>query len=349
LLIDVIIFSKGRESELRASLDSLSQSNLRVLVFHNNQRELQIPRSYKNIEYVGCAGMPLSQRAKLATDYLVSPFSIICSDDDRIVTSQLMRMQQSLEQNPQLASIGGSVIGVYKYGNRITGSIAYSEMQNYESVLDSPLNRIEMHVHLGNKNRIPRAGMYRLYRRQHMNQLLTLLGNCSEISTPYVYEVASEFMAAYSGKSVYINSVYWLRNWQTKMISNASWDRNLDFCDWWENPKFFDEVKRFTQILADSVQLEFDEAKRLLEIYCAHRRPFVKKPAVRTLAIPSVFHKIKIAFNKWFAPERLPIDFSDLIRIEFPNHFDYEYQELEELARGMLSAKLAKKTGAKSD
>jgi hypothetical protein len=133
------------------------------------------------------------------------------------------------------------------------------------------------------------------------------------------------------------------------MISNASWDRNLDFCDWWENPKFFDEVKRFTQILADSVQLEFDEAKRLLEIYCAHRRPFVKKPAVRTLAIPSVFHKIKIAFNKWFAPERLPIDFSDLIRIEFPNHFDYEYQELEELARGMLSAKLAKKTGAKSD
>ena len=328
MTIDIVIFSRGREIELSRTLFRLSQTEFNVLVFHNNQREVRGISEFENVKYYLCPNMNYSERAEIAKNYLANPFSIICSDDDGLIESQLKKMKSFLEKNSNYSSVGGIAIGVYPYGKRVTGSFAYREMLNYEISQESAKERIQHHLQFKEKGGIPRAGMYRLYRREDMSKLLDMIAKCSGFSTPYIYEVLSEIVAAWLGKTIYLENIYWLRNWKTKMISRSDWDRKREFSDWWDNNFYSEEKGRFLKILTNNLELDSEFLDRVISDYSDSKKVFLKyKKYKREISLPSL-SKAKQKFIEKVLKNRMPISLSELVVKECP---EISYDVIEEI------------------
>ena len=288
------------------------------------------------MEYIFCPGLHLAERAELAIEYLENPFSLVCSDDDGLIESQINKMMYFLESNGKYASVGGCAVGAYPYAGVITGAVAYREMQGYESSSEDNFERIRKHLVLSSKNLTPRAGMYRLYRKEYMIALLSCISKCRNFSTPYIYEVASEFVAARVGPTIYLPYLYWIRNWHTKMVSNAEWNRDLDFCHWWDNEKYLEENNKFIALLADDLKLDLESVRELISTYYERRASLIRQPSKGKWKKSIILSAIKEMFYRYLLPKKSPIQLNKLLDQEFPNLISNERQEIEGVVEQMF-------------
>lgn len=334
---DLVIFSRDRENELLLTLRRMSEYALRVLVVHNSKLGLSNQMLPSNVTYIHAPGMNYGERAKMARNYLESDFCLVSSDDDGVIESSILQMENWLINNPKYSSVGGMCIGAFPYGGRVTASIAYSEMNNYELISRSVEDRLEEHMLSGAGNRPPRASLYRLYRRETMDKILEVFGECSRFSTPYVYEVCAELVSAWSGPTKYINHLYWIRNWQTEMISKKDWNRKLTFNDWWNNPVYSREKERFIQVVSKQLSLREQYISSLVSKYVDQWKDFFQSAEeTRNSSYPKfarlVGQKIKIEFFPKSAPRRI----EDLLATDLVFLSSGERQDVYEVGREMF-------------
>lgn len=334
--VDVIIFSRNRIVELQRTLESLAQYPFRVLVFHNSAKQLVLGAEHRNIEYFHCPGMSLSQRAMLAMEKLENRFSVICADDDGLIHSGIHEMVQFLETNSYFATVGGEVLGAFPYGNFITGNFAYAEMRSYENKEEDQRSRIKSHMLGISIKGLPRAAMYRLYRREGMISLLESLGLCSEIQTPYIFEVVSEFMSAWLGPTKYLNQIYWIRNWKTSMVSHSSWNRKFEFCDWWESETCELEREILLNSLSKLTQLELEFIKTVFQKYSNNRSKLTKRIVGEGKSSVDWPRKIKQFIMQKLFSSKIPPTLQSVIREQFPEMSDNEVNSIYKVAKGML-------------
>lgn len=335
--IDLIIFSRDREKALLSTMQRMSNSTLRVLVFHNSQSKLRDELIPSNCTYIHSPGMKYGERASIARSYIASNFCVISSDDDGIINSALLEMENWLICNPVYCSVGGISIGAFPYGGRISASVAYNEMKEYSLDGDDLNERLRNHLLFGSGNKPPRAGLYRLFRRDTMDKLLELFGELSDISTPYVYEVSAEIVSAWAGPTKYIDQLYWIRNWHAEEISKRDWNRHISFYEWWNNQKYSSEKKKFLKVLVDKLSLDQDFVDELVSEYVIRWQEFFQSARKsRSKAYPknarSIWQKIKMKLFPYRSPKKI----ENLLSEEFDFLTSLEQQEICKVAQSMF-------------
>jgi len=93
---DLVIFSRDRENELLLTLRRMSEYALRVLVVHNSKLGLSNQMLPSNVTYIHAPGMNYGERAKMARNYLESDFCLVSSDDDGVIESSILQMENWL-------------------------------------------------------------------------------------------------------------------------------------------------------------------------------------------------------------------------------------------------------------
>ena len=265
--LDVVVFSRNRNSELSKSIASWGGQPYRFIILHNSEKPIRSDPLLKNIVYRHLPGLNYGQRASEAVDLLKSDFSVILSDDERLIPSGIDSMIQTLVNDPSLASIGGKVLGVYSYGSVRTGNFAYSHMDHYENKESNVLRRLTTHLGRPIYGGCSIGGIYRITRKESMKAILQLLSRCSFIQkqTPFVYEMAGEFAIAAVGPTTTINQLYWIRNWQTKIFDGPEWKREANFSSWWTNPLQVTQKEIFINELSEFASISQKETERIID------------------------------------------------------------------------------------
>ena len=304
--ITVIIFSRNRPAELSRAIRYWSDLQVDCLVLDNSPNKLaEVPLS-PLISYLYCPNINFSQRALIATELIKNKYSIICSDDERYTPTALETMIKEMNSNSEILSVGGHAVAVGRYGPLVYGNFAYSQMLHYENLDSNKLKRIEKHFRQKNLD-WPIGAMYRIIRSEAMKKLLTLFYHCQNISTPYVYEVTSEIAVTALGKSKYLDSIFWIRNWQTPAINQSDWDRKLLFSQWWENKKFIDEKVRWVYNLAQEIfpTEGSKEIEKILDSIIELRKTTEKLPTANSnFSIKNEY--MKYYYRRILTPKSMP-------------------------------------------
>ncbi len=299
--VTVVIMSRGRELELQKTLEYWAKVEISVLVLHNTQKPLQFLKEMPNLKYV-VAEVPYGDRCGLVAHHLETNYAILCSDDEIYVPSALASMKAILDEDSELESVGGLTVAVGNYGPITTGNFTYSRMRHYSNQETSPQNRLNYHFResSGYKN----GAIYRLMRKELMVKTMNLFFQVSSFSTPYIYEVTGEIFVNSQGKSIYIDEVYWLRNWINEPVGHNNWDRKLYYKDWSTLEKYDRQYLQWISIMESSCGVKGSEFEEIIR-------------KINKLRAESEFHEIEGNKRRGVA---LPEQVKWLIRLIFrPN------------------------------
>jgi glycosyltransferase domain-containing protein len=273
--ITVVILSRGREHELSRSIQYWNQTNLKVVILHNTKMPISQSSLASNIRYI-ILEQDFANRCARAIPEINTKYAVFCADDELLIPSGLSTMGNYLEQHPEISSVGGATLGVGKYGSTFTATLTYQNMVDYSNLHNSFYERLESHSFGQREYRT--GAMYRLMQTEVMTLLLQTFSGLSKISTPYIFEVTGEIVVNGLGKSVYLNDLYWVRNWINHQVEHKDWNRKLYFHEWWGSEKYVEERKKWIDLLslltteADSkkqiirVVEELNEKRKILEI-----------------------------------------------------------------------------------
>lgn len=269
--LDILVFSRERNSQLLNSLKVWRKQPYRFIILHNSKIGIPEKLISENVVYKHLPGMGYGDRAGLAPTYIESEFATILADDEMLLDSGIEEMLHNLKSKPHLTSIGGKVLGIHKYGMQTTGAFAYRNMYNYENVEADKIRRLTKHLVEPINGEMPRASMYRIMRSESLKSILALFSKLTFVESPYIYEVAGEFAVAASGPTSTINNLYWIRNWENRMVQHKNWDRSLNFTDWWFNEMNAEKKNTVIRLLSGYAKIDPNETRRLLNQYLERR------------------------------------------------------------------------------
>jgi glycosyltransferase domain-containing protein len=288
--VTVVIMSRGRELELQKTLDYWAEVEISVLVLHNTQNPLLLSKSMPNLKYV-VAEVPYGDRCGLVAQYLNTKYAILCSDDEIYIPSALTGMKAILDENSELTSVGGLTVAIGKYGPITTGNFTYSKMRNYSNQKTTPQDRLNFHFDESSGYR--NGAIYRLMRKELMVKTMNLFSQVSSYATPYIYEVTGEIFVNSQGKSVYVDEVYWLRNWINEPVGHKNWDRKLYYKDWSTLEKYRQQYVEWVSIVGNFCGIDSSKFEAILR-------------KVSNLRVQSELHEIEGNMRRRIAvPEKL--------------------------------------------
>jgi glycosyltransferase domain-containing protein len=298
--ITIIIFARERHQKLKKVLEYWGNSPVKVIVLHRTIAPLKISEVPNNANYVNC-DFNYAKRADLALNLIKTEFSIICSDDEVYLLSALNVMVNIIAKDIKLKSIGGQCIAVSNYGNKVAATKAYIELVNYSIESDDPTKRLEMHL-LQNLRKTAVGGMYRLMRSDDMVCLLRIFSKTTGINSPYIFEATGEIYTALIGNCTYLKNVYWIRNWESEIISTPDWDRNNDFSDWWFNSDNSNMREMWVETILQEVKIDINVLKLnfILNQYFSNQKLIKRKKYKRKKYKNINLHNIKYFLRSIF-------------------------------------------------
>jgi hypothetical protein len=328
--IDIVVFSRDRNLELRKSLEIWGRQPFNFIILHNSEHSLPTELISKNIVYKHLPGMSYGERAGIASDLIASEFAAILSDDEVLIESGVDVMIKKLDSNLGLASIGGKVLGIHNYGKNTTGAFAYRNMYNYENFESKILNRLERHLVEPISGEMPRASMYRIMRSNHMKSILALFSKVAFVESPYVYEIVGEFAIGAVGPTTTVGSLYWIRNWQNRMVEHKDWNRSLNFIQWWEDSKNAMERQELIQLLSNFASIDPVNTKNIIGRYLTRRSAYESSGNKQASNLRLLLSRIKSEIPGVYSFAKKPKEIFQIIEAE---NLDGQNAEKEAIAR----------------
>jgi hypothetical protein len=233
--ITIVILSRGRELQLTRTIQFWRQTEFKTVIIHNTTIPLNLNLANTNVNYI-VSQTDYAQRSTLAASSILTKYAILCADDELFIPSGLIFMGQFLEENSQFLSVGSGTVGVASSNSKLTLSRTYQNMIGYKNIEETIKDRLTFHTIRQNQYRT--GSMYRLMRVDVMQKMLMSFSQLSHMSTPYIYEVTAEIIVNGLGKTIYLDDIYWVRNWVNKEVAHTTWDRRLYFYIWWEDDRF---------------------------------------------------------------------------------------------------------------
>ncbi len=336
--LDVIVLSRDRNQELIDSIAAWMKQPYRFTILHNSEKSLDLGDITENIVYRHLPSLNYGERAKVSTELLKSPFSMILADDERLVSSGINSLIRILKDSVELASVGGKVLGVYQYGERIAASFAYQHMDGYKNLDLDVSTRLRRHLNQEISGGFAIGGLYRIVRREYMEKILNLLAKGAFIQkeTPFVYEVVGEFAVASIGPTATYDEIYWIRNWQTRMVRRKDWNRNQGFKEWWANSKNASDKKQLISILSEFANLVEVEIEECVEKSLNLKGPYQEK---RQISKPET--KIRASVRGFLMqlgfPLQMPIGLKELLTSSNISMSEKSCQEIMDTCAEMLT------------
>jgi glycosyltransferase domain-containing protein len=212
----------------------------------------------RNIDYIFLPGLSFAERAGIAKNYMVAPYSIICCDDEFFATSSLNKMANFLDKHPEFSTVGGKSVGILKYGPRILVSNTYSHMNNYRNTDSNCKKRISSYLFNDFENTRSIGGMYRLYRKDDMKILLQSFSIAKNFPSPSIFEFLGEIIGIAMGPTINLPEIYWVRNFKQPMSLHIDWDRSVYFSEGWEIFKHSPDKNNFITGISTILSLDED-------------------------------------------------------------------------------------------
>ena len=302
--VTVVILSRGRELQLRRSVEYWNNTHLRVLILHNTDSPLPSCLFKHNVTYV-VSVTDFASRSKIAAGMIQTKYAVLCSDDELLLPTGLSRMGQFLEDHQEVLSIGGRTLALGKSGSETTATYIYQNMSNYSNFEKSMLQRL-MH-HTTEQKDYKSGSMYRLMHSDLMTEMLKTFSELSNVSTPYIYEVTGEIIVNGKGQGVYLKELYWIRNWINDQIEHTNWDRKLYFHQWWESVQFRNEHKIWINALQSTLgaTLTSEELSEVLDDIFKKRKLLEDHEIARSRGIKNLLPKwVRSAKHRIFQQAR---------------------------------------------
>lgn len=243
--ITVLILSHNRQHCLEAVLPYWNKHSFKTLVIDQSPKPLDKVQDFENVRYF-YLDEPFAQRCLLASELMSTKYSIIVSDDELYLPAGLEAMWSKLEENKKLVSVGAVALAIWKYGPQTCGAWPYKKTFRYVNDGETPIERVMTHTGNGVK---PVTSFFtsNLSRTEHVKYCLDLYGKSRSIAT----EAISILTICAGGRSEFIDSLFWIRNWNEVPRSHKGWNRDLMIHDWWRANKDRDEGRKFRQELME--------------------------------------------------------------------------------------------------
>jgi len=256
--ITLVLLSYHRQHCLRATLNFYRDTNLNILVLDNSPEPLNRQHIPANCNYI-LSKTDFAARSTQASLLIDTKYTIIGADDEVYLPKALFEMKCFLDNHEDYVAVGGNTLAVWRYGNYIAGSWAYKRTFGYHNNESSPYNRIRKHTGNGVA---PLTFFFtcNLTRSKFAKTCLRSYGQAPVLAT----DALSVLTICGGGKSKYLNTLYWIRNWNQSPRSHKGWDRTVYLHDWWKDPINHDARSKF-EITLNQIYSEFGDSDSFKE------------------------------------------------------------------------------------
>jgi glycosyltransferase domain-containing protein len=306
--ITLVILSYHRQHCLKATLGFYRNTNLNILVLDNSPEPLGGQHIPANCKYI-LSKTDFAARSSQASLLIDTKYTIIGADDEVYLPSALFEMKDFLDNHEDYVAVGGNAIAVWRYGNYIAGSWAYKRTFGYHNNESSPYNRIRKHTGNGVA---PLTSFFtcNLTRSKFAQTCLRTYGQAPVLAT----DALSVLTICGGGKSKYLNTLYWIRNWNQSPRSHKGWDRAVYLHDWWRDPINHHARTKFETTL-NQIYSEFGESDSFKESWALilksgealESRVSNFKIMTRRLSENALMVKLKFLLKTVFSPAKLPL------------------------------------------
>ncbi len=337
--LDIIVFSRHRNKELSQSIKAWNSLPYNFIILHNSDKPIVNINTGSHIQYKFLPQNNYGQRAKVASSLLTQDFAMILSDDERIIPSGLDYIMEEFIKDKLLATVGGKVLGVYRYGKTLTGLFTYKNMYNYKNYTHEILPRLYSHLTKPINKGYAIGGMYRVMRRKDMISMLNLFNKCSFIQkqTPFIYEIVGEFACATFGPTKTINKVYWIRNWKTRITNTADWRRGDNFFIWWTTNNYPIAKQKLLEILSSFASITVKETEKIIDEY-NKLRGNQKERRVKSHLEVTVREKIRKIIPNSIIGSSTPISLIDTLKNEDLGSQKKDLDKIVQVCEEMLNS-----------
>ena len=331
--ITIVIMSRERGEVLLRTLEYWSSQNVRLVVIHNTENPLSVESFSNQLTYRLDRGS-YGERCAIVPELIKTKYSILSADDEFYTPSGLTAMRSFLEENENFSSVGGRTLAIGKYGQQLTGTSAYSNMNNYRNSSNSSLGRICNHYNMEFGNRI--GGIYRLMKTENFNRIMHIFGKVSKVKMPYIYEVTGEVLVNSMGNCLYLPQIYWIRNWINEPVQHINWNRKLQFTYWLVGTEYADEVSEWKHTIANEIGLTPQEIElvmqRIFEVRSLAERnlPLGKRKIQQRIPL-----SVKAKLRSVFLPSTIPANFESVLEKMKLNGARFDLREIQEIVKFM--------------
>lgn len=305
--ITLVILSYHRQHCLKATLGFYRNTNLNILVLDNSPEPLGGQHIPANCKYI-LSKTDFAARSSQASLLIDTKYTIIGADDEVYLPNALFKMKDFLDNHEDYVAVGGNALAVWRYGSYIAGSWAYKRTFGYHNNESSPYNRIRKHTGNGVA---PLTSFFtcNLTRSKFAKTCLRSYGQAPVLAT----DALSVLTICGGGKSKYLNTLYWIRNWNQSPRSHTGWDRTVYLHDWWKDPINHDARTKF-EVTLNQIYSEFGESDSFKESWALilmsskalESRVSNFRILTRRLSENILIVKLKFLLKTVFFPAKLP-------------------------------------------
>jgi glycosyltransferase domain-containing protein len=261
--LTVVIISKDRKNELENVVNYWLKTSCKLVVIHDSKEPLNSSHTDKNFVYIP-SEEPYLNRLAIAENFITTPYSVICNDDEIFLVDPLLKFIYFLDSDKNIEAVGGQVVAYSWAGNKLLASNIYPYLQNYLNKNKSSISRIRNTFETKNVMDITL-----IYRSNEFKQIINCCKNFSGFTVPVMGEMMFAFFSSYYCRSARLIDIYWMRNWFTPFHNYENWNRGLTWSDWCNDPKFQGEVRKwiidFELLLSNITSISDTESKEIIE------------------------------------------------------------------------------------
>lgn len=333
--MEIVVLSRNRNNILEKSINEWKSLPYRFFVYHNSKTSLGVSDT-ENIRYCFCPDLNFSQRSRLAIESLSGDFAMLLADDDRVVPSGVNSALSLLNRDIDLQSVGGKVVGSYKYGNRITGSFAYVNMHSYKNISEDIFQRIK--THFSTPGFTPQGSLYKIYRTESFKRVLRLIAEFEKITTPYIYELIGELTCVSLGNTTSIDEVYWIRNWENDLSQYPDWDRGSNLFDWWFSDTNYEHVQQFISTMNKEFSVDESFLRENLNYYIISRQNMDNNGNRQRRKLHKNFQLLKYLINRHTSLfTKVPADIHEVVAGPSMSISEENAQDIVRICRALFN------------
>ena len=320
--LTVVILSKDRNEELIQIINYWSKTPSNIVVIHDTQSPLKSHDFSPKVFYV-TSNAHILERLEHALNFIFTPYTIICNDDEIFLINPLIKFINYLEREKNIEAVGGQVLAYNWAGNQLLATRIYPFLDDFTNVDPIPVNRVK---HTFNVKNV--MDLTLVYRSEQFRKIVNCTKNFSKFTTPFMYETMFAFFSSYYCRSIRLKDIYWMRNWYTPFQHFDTWNRKLTWGEWCKDQVFEIErinwKKMFISLLPNETNFSESQSGLLAEYLLEWKAIGVndknsKKVAIwislknfTKLIIPNYFLRKAKRFIPYMSKNMMP-DFESLI------------------------------------
>lgn len=187
----------------------------------------------------------IDERIRFAVDLCSTPFAMFSCDDEYYLAGGLLAALARLRAEPALSAVAGRCAAFVCNEHGLQLGTYYNFLKGFGA--RQPLASERVQVAAAHPPLL--SGFYYAVCRTGALQAAARTAFTQRFACPYVQEVLFTLGLFMQGGMQTVPDLLWMRNLQAPAVSNAQWNRKLDFSAWYTDPAHATEVAQMLPLI----------------------------------------------------------------------------------------------------